>query len=111
MRAAIDGVDVVGKGIDDFRIAVIILQGQFHGHRVFGGLEINGLLVQDFFVFVQMFDKFGDAAAVLELMPFVGSLIRDGNEHTFVEKGEFTQPLGQGVEVKFKSVKNGGSPA
>src|SRR5262249_38928792 len=82
--AAIHGVDVVGERMDDFVVAVVVLDRQFNGQRVgvgSGAFEVNRLRVKHRLVLVQMFDELGDAALVIELVllfaAFVGN--RDSN--------------------------------
>ena len=67
VRAAIDGVDVVGEAENVLRIAVVVLQADFHVHAVAFGFHVDRLVVQHLLAAVQMLDEFRDAAVVLEL--------------------------------------------
>ena len=67
MRAAIDGVDVVGEAENGFRVAVVVLQADLHGHAAALGFHVDRLVVQHLLAAVQVLDEFGDAAVVFEL--------------------------------------------
>ncbi len=57
MRAAVDGVDVVGKGKNVLDIRIVVLHDDFDFHVVALLTEIDRLLVKRNFVFVEVFDK------------------------------------------------------
>ena len=67
MRAAVDRVDVVGKGEDRLGVAVVVLQRDLHRHVVALGFHVDRLVVQHLLAAVQVLDELGDAAGVLEL--------------------------------------------
>ncbi len=73
VRAAVHGVDVVGEAEDVLRVAVVVLQRDFHGqHSAVGQLalafEVDRLVVQHGLAAIQVLDEFGDAAAVVKLV-------------------------------------------
>ena len=80
MRAAVDGVDVVGEGEDGLGVGVVVLQRDLHGDAVALGFHVDGLVVQNLLALVQVLDELGDAADVLELWfllsPVLGSVVR-----------------------------------
>ncbi len=59
---------------------------------------MNRFLVNGCPVPVQVLNKLYDAALVLEIVLFVGSLILDADEYAGIEKRQFSQTLGQGLE-------------
>ena len=70
MRAAIDGVDVVGKAENLLVVAVVVLNRDFDCHAVALGFHVDRLVVQYVLAVVQMLDEFCDAAGVMELSCF-----------------------------------------
>ena len=66
MGAAFDGGDVVGIGVDIFGIGVVVLDGDLDKAVAVARRDIDRLLVQDFLVLVQVFDKGNDAAVVMQ---------------------------------------------
>jgi hypothetical protein len=70
MRSAVDGVDVVGEAENDFGILVVVLKGDFNKKLAIGDIaltfKVNRLIVERRFAAIQMFDEFGDTAAVEE---------------------------------------------
>ena len=108
MRAAVDGVDVVGETENRFGVGVVVLQADLHGHAVALGFHVDGLVVQHLFAAVQVLDEFGDAAVVLEVgglgiasLGVGGALVGERDQQAFVQEGELTQALRQRVVVIF----------
>ena len=107
VRAAIHRVDVVGEAEKAFRIAVVILQRDFHRQssrvvRQFPvGFEVDGLVVQHRLAAVQMLDELRDAAAVQELVALhrVHALIGQVDFQAFVQERQLAQPLRQRVVI------------
>ena len=62
MRAAVHGVDGVGEGENVFGVAVVVLQRDFHFHRVALAFDVNRRIVERALAAVQMLDEFRDAA-------------------------------------------------
>ena len=108
MRAAVDRVDVIGKAENGFRIAVVVLQSNLHGHAAALGFHVDGLVVQQLLAAVQVLDELGDAAVVLELDALgvaglgVGlALVGERDHQALVQEGQFAQALRERVEIVF----------
>ena len=107
MRAAIDGVDVVGEGEDGFAVGVVVLQADFDDQAfLLHRLHVNGLFVEDVFALVEMLDELGDAAVEFEFavlgiagLGVGGALVGEGDDQSLVEEGELAQTVGQRVVV------------
>ena len=67
VRAAVNGVDVVGEAEHGLGVAVVVLQRDLHGHAVALGFHVDRLVVQHVLAAVQVLDELRDAAVVLEL--------------------------------------------
>ncbi len=68
VRAAINGVDVVGEGEDRLGVGVVVLQRNLHGHVVPLGFHVDRLFVEDLLALVEVLDELGDAADIFELL-------------------------------------------
>src|SRR5579862_4555394 len=108
MRAAVDGVDVVGEAEDGFGVAVVVLQSDFHSHAASLGFHVDGLVVQHLLAPVEVLDEFGDPAVVFEFgvlglagFRVGGTLVGQRDNQALVQKGQFAQPLGERVVVVF----------
>ena len=107
VRAAVDGVDVVGEAEDRFGVAVVVLERDLHARRRRAiGFHVDRLLVEHLLAAVQMLDELGDAAGVLELcalgfagLGVGGALVGERDLEALVEEGELAQALGQRVVV------------
>ncbi len=116
MRAAVDGVDVVGKAEERLRVAVVVLQGDFDvngavaGRAGFLALHVDRRVMEDSLAAVEMFDKFRDAAVVKKIGCLIGifALINECDLEAFVEESEFAETLGKSVEVKLRHRHDGG---
>ena len=102
MRAAVDRVDVVGKRIDLLVVAIVVLDRNLDREIVAFPFEIDRLVVKRDLVLVQMFDEFGNAALVIELVRTLRflALVLDRDPDSFVEKCLFAKSLGQLVETE-----------
>ncbi len=114
MRAAVDGVDVVGEAENGFRVAVVVLQANLHGHAAALGFHVDGLIVQHLLAAVQMLDELGDAAVVLELgalglagLRVGGALVGERDHQTLVQESQLAQALRQCVVVVFRRGEDG----
>src|SRR5208282_1195062 len=112
MRAAVDGVDVVGKTENGFRVGVVVLEADFYVHIIFVGFHVDRFVVERLLAAIEVLDEFSNAAVVLEFgaLGFIGlrvglALVGERDDQTFIEKREFAQALGERVEV----VLEGGS--
>ena len=108
MRAAIHRVDVVGEAENALRIAVVVLQRDFHRQRaavvrqLAFGFEVDGLLVQHGLAVVQMLDELRDAAAVQKLVALhrIHALIGQRDFEALVQERQLAQPLRQRVVIE-----------
>src|SRR3990167_6897262 len=57
-------------------------------------------------ILVQVFNKRGYAALILEFMLFVGSLVLNGYAHTGVKEGKFPQPLRKDIKAEICCFKD-----
>jgi hypothetical protein len=108
MRPAVHRVDGVGKGKHIFRVAVVVLQGDFDFDGVFLALHVDGRVVQHLLALIQMLDEFSDAAGETELDGFVAALVGERDFQAFVQEGELAQPLRQNVVAVLVVLKNRG---
>ncbi len=115
VRAAIDGVDVVGEAEDRLGVAIVVLQGDFNGEHAAVGqstfaLKGDRLLMQYALAAVEVLNELGDTAAVMELVNLerVLTFVIQGNLQALVEKCQFPQPLGESVVVEHARVHDGG---
>ncbi len=106
MRAAVDGIDIVGKTEDRFRVTVVVLERDFHLHSVALGFHVDRLVMEDALAAVQVLDELRDPARVLELQAFgfagfgVGvAFVGQRDLQALVQEGQLAQALGQRVEV------------
>ena len=114
MRAAVDGVDVVGEAEHRLGIGVVVLQSDLHVHAVAVVFHVDGLVVQHLLAAIEMLDELGDAAVVLELgvlglagLRIGGALIGQRDQQSLVEECEFAQALRQRVVVIFGRGEDG----
>src|SRR5262249_39561659 len=108
-RAAVHGVDVVGKAEDGFRVAVVVLQSDFHLYAITLGFHVDGPVVQDAFAPIQVLDELSDTAGVFEFqtLSLAGlgvslALISQRDLQAVIQEGQFAQALGQRIEVIFR---------
>src|SRR5262249_2243179 len=95
VRAAVDGVDVVGEGIDLLVVAVVVLNRHFDRKTVRFSLEIDRLVVQRGLVLVQVLYELCNTALVVKLVRPLGFLtfVFDRDADSLVEKCFLTQTL------------------
>ena len=80
VRAAFVRVDVVREGVDDFRVAVVPLQGDLDVDAVLLAVHVDRLLVDRRLVLVQVRDERDDAAFVVELVRLAVALVVERDE-------------------------------
>ena len=114
MRAAVDGVDVVGEAEDALRVAIVVLERDLHRQnpavrQIFLTLEIDWLFVQHRFAAVEVLDEFRDAAGIEELVRFdrILAFIGEGDLEAFVQECQFSQALRQRVVVELGGLHDG----
>src|SRR3984957_8786718 len=108
MRAAVDGIDGVGKGENIFAVGVVVLQGDFDFYRAAFPFNVDGRIVQRGFSAIKMLDEFGDAPGKAEFGAFFAALIGQRNFQAFVEKGQLAKTLRQSIETIDRLVENSG---
>src|SRR5579885_806268 len=107
MRAAINRVDIICKGENIFRVAVIVLERKLHVHVFLVGFGKDRRGMESFLVPVQVFDEFGDPALITKFSFLVVPLIFQDNCESFIQKREFTEPLRQRVVIKLDGTEDG----
>ncbi len=114
MRAAVDGVDVVGEAEDGFGVAVVVLQRDVDLDAVAQSLHDDGLVVQHGLAAIEMLDELGDAAGVAELgaarfagLGVGGALVGERDFEALVEEGHLAQALRQRVVVELGGGEDG----
>ena len=114
VRAAVDGIDVVGEAEDGLGVGVVVLQRDVDFDAVARGLHDDGLVVQHGLAAVEMLDELGDAAGVTELgaASFAGlgvgsALVGERDFEALVEEGHLAQPLRQRVVVELGGGEDG----
>ena len=110
MRAAVDGVDVVGKGDDGLVIAVVILERDLrNGVPLIGG-HVHDRVVQRHIAarFVHEFHERGDAALIaigLRYRLFGIAAVGQRNAQSRVEERLLAQPLLQRLKIIFGGLR------
>ena len=109
VRAAVHRVDVVGEAEDLLRVAVVVLQRDFHRQhaavRQFAlAFEVDRLVVQHALAAVQVLDEFADAARVEELVRLhrLHALVGQRDLQALVQERQLAQPLRQRVVVELR---------
>src|SRR6266446_6336819 len=107
MRPAINGVDIIRKGIDFFVVRVVVLDRYFDRERIRNTFKIQRLLVQHSLVFVQMFYEFGNPTLVIELVRTLRlrSLVLNRYSNAFIKECLFAQSLRQFIKAEFADFK------
>ena len=100
VRAAFVRVDVVGEGVDDFRVAVVPLQGDLDVDAFFLAVHVDRLLVDRGLVLVQVRHERDDAAFVVKLVRLAVALVVERDQHAAVQERELAQPLRERVEAE-----------
>ncbi len=100
MCPTIDGVDIVRKTKNRFRVRVVILQPDFDMYLIFVRFHVYRFVMERLFAAIQMLNKLGDPAGVFELsvlrlsrLRIRGALIGQRNNQTLVKECQFAQPL------------------
>ena len=89
VRAALGRVNVISKGINILREAIVILQGDFDGHAVLDALDIDRLGEKHLTALVQILHKLADTALVVEnaLLLHALALVAQHDLDALVEEG------------------------
>src|SRR5208337_4358011 len=93
MAAAFTCVDVIGKGVNIFRIAIVILYGNLGYDAVFFFFDIYGLRVQRRLILVKVFDKGDNTPFIQKKLILICSFICYGYLESPVQERKLPQPL------------------
>ena len=108
VRAAVDGVDVVGVGIDDLVVALVVLKGDLAHRGAVALLKVERLGKERLRAAVELFDELADAALVAEgiraglFAAQVGQ--RDGEPA--VQESELFEPHAQMLVLEDRRLEN-----
>ncbi len=100
VRAAVDGVDGVGKGVDRFGVSIGVLDGGFDADAVHLFFDVHDR-VQHLPVAVQVTHERGDAAFEVEGHLAVGTLVQEVYRYAACDEGHFAEALHQGLKAIF----------
>ena len=75
MSSAIDRVYGIGKRKDVLRVAIVILQRDFHLHVIALAFDVNRRIVKRLLAAIEVLDELHDAAGKAKLGCFVAALI------------------------------------
>lgn len=81
---------------DRFRVAVVILERDFHLDVVLLGCEVDHV-VHDRFALVEELDELARSAVVFERFGLVRALVFQNNLQPGVQKSDFLKPFGEGI--------------
>src|SRR5208283_4702077 len=95
MAAAFTGVDVIGKGVNVFRIAIVVLYSDLGHDAVFFFFDKYGLGVQRSLILVKIFYKGYNAPFIQKNLVLICSFIGQGYLEPPVQKSKLPQPLRQ----------------
>src|SRR5208337_1049114 len=93
MAAAFARVDVIGKGVNVFRIAVVVLYGNLGYDSVFFFFDIYGLGVQRRLILVKVFYKGDNAPFIQKNLVLICSFVGYGYLEPPVQERKLPQPL------------------
>ncbi len=108
MRPTIHRIDRVGEGKYILGIAVVVLDRNFHVHRLALAFHIDRRIVDGLFALVQVANKFSHTAAKTKFRLLIAALIFERDLEPFIQEGEFAQALSHGVKAECRRGKNRG---
>ena len=108
VRAAVDGVDVVGEREHLLVEAVVPLQRHVHLGAVDVPAHRDGRVEQHRLVLVQELHVGDDSAVVLEVVALVRPLVAHQDAQARVEERELAHPVREHVEVEVGGLEHGG---
>ena len=79
-------------------VGVVPLEGDFHDDVVLGVLDVDGELVENHLVAVQVLHEGADATGIEEVVAIAGTLIGHPDVDALVEVAQLPQALAQGLE-------------
>ena len=106
VRAAVALWNVVRVAEDIFLVRVIPLHRYLDLDVVEHHLDVDDLVVNRRLVLVQMLDECANTAFVLENVLLVAALVEQVNAHAGIEEGQFAEPFGEDIVVKFDVAEN-----
>ncbi len=106
MRATFEIADVVGKGANVFRVAIVVLQGDTDLGLLDAAFDTDHVGREGRFGAVEMLDELDDAVGVLEVVRLAGALVRDENPRPRCEEGQLLQPLVEHVVAEARVGEN-----
>src|SRR5437588_9489674 len=107
MRAAIDGVDVVGERVDVLGESLVVLERDLDGRPVLkGALYIYRLRMQHRMLTIQVPHERHDPAVEVEGRFARGPLIVEPDPERLVEIRGLAKPLRDGIEVEVDDGKD-----
>ena len=93
MGSAFGRIDIINKTVYAFVVRIIMLHGNFNINVIFTSFEIHNLFIERIFAFIQVRNKFLDAAFIVEyfflFLPF--SRIHKDDFKAFCQKSRFPQ--------------------
>jgi hypothetical protein len=98
MRAAVDGVDVVGEREHVLCVGVVVLEGDLDRRRALAALDVDGSGVEDLLVPVQMPHERREAALEVERALALDPLVDELDPDLLVEVRRLPQALRDQVE-------------
>ena len=104
MRASVPVPDVVREAIKGFLVGVVPLQGHLDGGAIFCVFNVDGWLVQNRLVAVQVLDKSINSTGVHEVVGITGPLVCDADVHTLVEVAQLAEALTQDLEGEVQNI-------
>ena len=108
MRSAIDRVYGIGKRKDVLRVAIVILQRDFHLHVIALAFDVNRRIVKRLLAAIEVLDELHDAAGKAKLGCFVAALILERDLQALIQKGQLAQALREDVVAEINLFENAG---
>ena len=108
MGAAFGRVDVVGKAVRRFGVAVVPLQRDVDGNAVALAVHHDWPVVHRCPVLVEELDELADAPFVQETVVLAVALVVDHDRHAGIQERQLTQALRQGLEAEFGDLEDRG---
>ncbi len=105
--AALDGVDVVDKGVDVLVVRVVVGEGHLDGYAAALGVEVDHIVDERVFARVDVLDKLAQTLLRVESLAAGHSLlvhlahVGEGQGDAGVEKCQIAQAVGQGLVVVY----------
>ena len=108
VRAAVDGVDGIGKREDVFAVGVVVLQGDFDFDVALLAFHVDRRIVERGFAAVEVLDEFGDAARETKFGGLFGALVGERDLQALVEESVFAKASGKRVVAESGLFENAG---